>query len=43
MLYQFNQAVDFYTRLLSKYSPQGVLSYTEDQARAALTAQLFYR
>jgi len=30
------QATDFYTRLLSKYSPQGVLSYTEDQARAAL-------
>ena len=30
------EAVDFYTRLLSKYSPQGVLSYTEDQARAAL-------
>jgi multiple sugar transport system substrate-binding protein len=30
------EAVDFYARLLSKYSPQGVLSYTEDQARAAL-------
>lgn len=30
------QAVDFYSRLLSKYSPQGVLGYTEDQARAAL-------
>ena len=26
----------FYTTLLSKYSPQGVLGYTEDQARAAL-------
>ena len=30
------QAVDYYSRLLSKYSPQGVLGYTEDQARAAL-------
>jgi len=30
------QAVDFYSTLLSKYSPQGVLAYTEDQARAAL-------
>jgi multiple sugar transport system substrate-binding protein len=30
------QAVDFYARLLSKYSPQGVLGYTEDQARSAL-------
>jgi multiple sugar transport system substrate-binding protein len=30
------QAVDYYGRLLSKYSPQGVLGYTEDQARAAL-------
>ncbi|MBU1361004.1 MAG: extracellular solute-binding protein [Gammaproteobacteria bacterium] len=26
----------FYTQLLTKYSPQGVLGYTEDQARAAL-------
>jgi multiple sugar transport system substrate-binding protein len=30
------QAADFYTRLLSKTSPQGVLGYTEDQARSAL-------
>ena len=30
------QAVDYYARLLSKYSPQGVLGYTEDQARSAL-------
>lgn len=30
------EAVDLYSRLLAKYSPQGVLSYTEDQARAAL-------
>lgn len=30
------QAVDFYSKLLSKYSPQGVLGYTEDQARSAL-------
>jgi multiple sugar transport system substrate-binding protein len=30
------QAAEFYTRLLSKYSPQGVLGYTEDQARSAL-------
>jgi len=30
------QAADFYSRLLSNYSPQGVLAYTEDQARAAL-------
>jgi multiple sugar transport system substrate-binding protein len=30
------QAADFYSRLLSKYSPPGVLDYTEDQARAAL-------
>lgn len=30
------QATDFYARLLSKYSPQGVLGYTEDQAKAAL-------
>jgi multiple sugar transport system substrate-binding protein len=30
------QATDFYSKLLSRYSPQGVLGYTEDQARAAL-------
>lgn len=30
------QATDFYSKLLSKYSPQGVLGYTEDQARSAL-------
>ena len=30
------QALDFYATLLSKYSPQGVLGYTEDQARSAL-------
>lgn len=30
------QAIDFYSRLLGKYGPQGVLGYTEDQARAAL-------
>lgn len=30
------QATEFYTRLLGKNSPQGVLGYTEDQARAAL-------
>lgn len=30
------EATDFYSRLLAKYSPQGVLGYTEDQARAAL-------
>jgi multiple sugar transport system substrate-binding protein len=30
------QAAEFYTRLLSKYSPQGVLGYTEDQARSSL-------
>jgi len=30
------QAANFYATLLTKYSPQGVLSYTEDQARAAL-------
>ncbi|WPH17190.1 ABC transporter substrate-binding protein [Variovorax paradoxus] len=30
------QAAGFYSTLLSKYSPQGVLGYTEDQARAAL-------
>lgn len=30
------QATEFYSTLLSKYSPQGVLGYTEDQARAAL-------
>ncbi|MFY9512253.1 MAG: extracellular solute-binding protein [Rubrivivax sp.] len=30
------QAVDFYGQLLSKYSPKGVLGYTEDQARSAL-------
>lgn len=30
------QATEFYSKLLSKYSPQGVLGYTEDQARAAL-------
>jgi multiple sugar transport system substrate-binding protein len=30
------QAAEFYTRLLSRCSPQGVLGYTEDQARAAL-------
>lgn len=30
------QAANFYGTLLTKYSPQGVLSYTEDQARAAL-------
>jgi multiple sugar transport system substrate-binding protein len=30
------EAADFYSRLLAKYSPQGVLGYTEDQARAAL-------
>ncbi len=30
------QAVDFYAKLLAKYSPQGVLGYTEDQARSAL-------
>ena len=30
------QGTSFYTTLLSKYSPQGVLGYTEDQARAAL-------
>jgi len=29
-------ALDFYSRLLARYSPQGVLGYTEDQARAAL-------
>jgi multiple sugar transport system substrate-binding protein len=32
------QAADFYAKLLSKYSPAGVLAYTEDQARAALIA-----
>ena len=32
------QAVEFYSQLLSKYSPSGVLGYTEDQARAALIA-----
>ena len=31
-------AADFYSKLLSKYSPQGVLGYTEDQAKAALLA-----
>lgn len=30
------QATEFYSRLLAKYSPQGVLGYTEDQARSAL-------
>ncbi|MEJ8859464.1 extracellular solute-binding protein [Variovorax robiniae] len=30
------QATDFYCKLLSKYSPQGVLGYTEDQAKAAM-------
>lgn len=30
------QGAEFYTTLLSKYSPQGVLGYTEDQAKAAL-------
>ncbi|VTU38113.1 carbohydrate ABC transporter, N-acetylglucosamine/diacetylchitobiose-binding protein [Variovorax sp. PBL-H6] len=30
------EATQFYTTLLTKYSPQGVLGYTEDQARAAL-------
>lgn len=30
------QATEFYSRLLSRYSPQGVLGYTEDQARSAL-------
>lgn len=30
------EATAFYTTLLSKYGPQGVLGYTEDQARAAL-------
>lgn len=30
------QATEFYARLLAKSSPQGVLGYTEDQARAAL-------
>lgn len=30
------QAAAFYATLLSKYSPQGVLGYTEDQARSAL-------
>jgi multiple sugar transport system substrate-binding protein len=30
------EAADFYSTLLSKYSPPGVLAYTEDQARAAL-------
>jgi len=30
------QATEFYSTLLAKYSPQGVLGYTEDQARAAL-------
>jgi multiple sugar transport system substrate-binding protein len=29
-------ATDFYGKLLSKYSPSGVLGYTEDQAKAAL-------
>ena len=32
------QGTAFYTTLLAKYSPQGVLGYTEDQARAALLA-----
>lgn len=30
------QALDFYSKLLAKCSPQGVLAYTEDQARSAL-------
>ncbi len=30
------EAAAFYSTLLSKYSPQGVLGYTEDQAKAAL-------
>ena len=30
------QAAEFYSRLLAKYSPAGVLNYTEDQARSAL-------
>lgn len=30
------KALEFYGALLAKYSPQGVLGYTEDQARAAL-------
>ena len=30
------QAADFYSTLLAKYSPPGVLGYTEDQARSAL-------
>jgi len=30
------QGASFYTTLLSKFAPQGVLSYTEDQARSAL-------
>lgn len=30
------QALGYYGKLLAKYSPQGVLGYTEDQARAAL-------
>jgi multiple sugar transport system substrate-binding protein len=30
------EATDFYCKLLGKYSPQGVLGYTEDQARSAL-------
>jgi multiple sugar transport system substrate-binding protein len=32
------QGTEFYTKLLSRYSPQGVLGYTEDQAKAAMMA-----
>lgn len=32
------EGTNFYSTLLAKYSPQGVLGYTEDQARAALLA-----
>ena len=31
-------ATDFYCKLLARYSPSGVLGYTEDQAKAALMA-----
>ncbi len=32
------QGAEFYSRLLAKYAPPGVLNYTEDQARSALIA-----
>lgn len=32
------EGLEFYSRLLSRNSPQGVLGYTEDQARASLIA-----